>query len=126
MSCGGFVDEFRGLYEDQVFLARVCVAHAVFVSSELWDRYRQHPDSACATAARSDDAERARGTYHAWLIDFLDSRGLRETPLWEAALRARMPRDRRWHARMARAVRQTVRQLLGAGGGMVTRRGGES
>jgi glycosyltransferase involved in cell wall biosynthesis len=125
LSCGGFIDEFRGLYEDQVFLARVCIAHAVYVSSELWDRYRQHPDSACATAARSDAAERARGTYQAWLADFLDSRGLRGTPLWDAALRARMPRDRRWHARMARAVRQAARQLLGAGERTVSRRGGE-
>jgi glycosyltransferase involved in cell wall biosynthesis len=125
LSCGGFDDEFRGLYEDQVFLARVCIANAVFVSSELWDRYRQHPDSACATAARSDAAERARGTYHGWLVDFLEARGLRGTPLWDAALRAGMPRDRRWHARLARAVRQAARRLRGAGDGAVSRQDGE-
>ena len=116
VSSGGFVDEFRGLYEDQVFLARVCIGHAVYVSSELWDRYRQHPDSACATAALSDAADRAREVYFAWLVQFLVSRGLRGTPLWEAALRAREPRSRRLHARMARAVRQAARRFLGADG----------
>ena len=125
VSCGGFVDEFRGLYEDQVFLARVCIGHAVYVSSDLWDRYRQHPDSACATAARSDAADRARDAYLAWLVQFLASRGLRGTPLWDAALRAGKPRSRRWHARMARALRQAARRFLGADGDAARRIAGD-
>jgi glycosyltransferase involved in cell wall biosynthesis len=126
LESGGFVDEFRGLYEDQVFLARVCIDRAVFVSEELWDRYRQHPDSACATAARSDAAERARSAYHAWLADFLATRGYRGTPLWEAAVRARRPPDPRWHARMARAMRRALRRVVSPGTPAAPRAGNRS
>jgi glycosyltransferase involved in cell wall biosynthesis len=125
LDSGGFVDEFRGLYEDQVFLARVCVGHAVYVSSELWDRYRQHPASACAIAARSDAADRARAAYLDWLADFLASRGHQGTPLWDAALRAGEPRARRWPARMARSLRQAARRILGDGGNANRRSGRE-
>src|SRR5262249_17252961 len=39
---GGFEDSFGGMYEDQVFFAKVCLKTPVFVSSECWDRHRQH------------------------------------------------------------------------------------
>ena len=43
---GGFEDSFRGIYEDQVFFAKICLKAPVFVSGECWDRHRQHRDSA--------------------------------------------------------------------------------
>jgi len=123
LACGGFVEEFRGLYEDQAFLAKFCLDHAVYVSDEHWDRYRQHPDSACATAARSDVAERARGAYYAWLTALLESRGLRGTALWDAAIRARTPAGRRWTTRALQAVRQALRRVA-ASADAVSRTGG--
>jgi glycosyltransferase involved in cell wall biosynthesis len=110
LSSGGFVDEFRGLYEDQVFLARICIDHAVYVSDGVWDRYRQHPDSACATAAGTDAPAKARAAYHAWLIDMLKSRGMHGTAVWDAAVRAQAPPDRRWHARVLRAMRRAMQR----------------
>ncbi|HKY00723.1 MAG TPA: glycosyltransferase family A protein [Steroidobacteraceae bacterium] len=112
LACGGFVDAFRGMYEDQAFLARFCLDHAVYVSGEHWDRYRQHPDSACATAGRSDQAGRARNAYHAWLADFLQSRGMRGTPLWAAAVRAAA--GPAWPARMRQDLRRAFRRVAGA------------
>jgi len=112
LDCGGFVDEFTGLYEDQAFLARFCLENAVYVSDEQWDLYRQHPDSACATATRSEAAERARSHYHDWLARLLDSRGLSKTPLGQAAARARLPKRPRWTARVTRSLRQATRRVF--------------
>lgn len=109
---GGFVDEFAGLYEDQAFLARFCLDHAVYVSDEQWDLYRQHPDSACATAARSEAAERARSRYHDWLAALLEARGLRETPLGAAAARARRSGNPRWTGRLRKTLRQAALRLF--------------
>ena len=47
LAVNGFEDSFRLMHEDQVFLAKICLQHAVYVSNECWDWYRQHPDSAC-------------------------------------------------------------------------------
>jgi glycosyltransferase involved in cell wall biosynthesis len=112
LGCGGFVEAFRGMYEDQAFLARFCLDRPVYVSVEHWDRYRQHPDSACATAARSDQAERARVAYHAWLANFLQSRGVRDTPLWAAAARAAA--GPAWPARAQQDVRRALRRFAAA------------
>ena len=39
---GGFEEAFPGLYEDQVFFAKLYVSSATYVSSRLWARYRRH------------------------------------------------------------------------------------
>jgi len=114
-ACGGFVDEFRGLYDDQAFLARFCLDHDVFVSEERWDRYRQHADSMCAVAERSDAAAAARQAYFSWLASYLEHRGLRGTRVWDALGRALAEiHDRRWHARFARALRRVSKRVATA------------
>jgi len=42
---GEFQEAFRGMFEDQAFFAKVCLACPVYVSSRVWARYRQHPGS---------------------------------------------------------------------------------
>lgn len=54
---GAFDEQFRGMYEDQVFLFKVCLREYVFVESGSWDRYRQHPQSHSAAAQHA-------GAYH--------------------------------------------------------------
>jgi glycosyltransferase involved in cell wall biosynthesis len=39
---GGFEETFSGLYEDQVFFAKLYVNSATYVSSRYWARYRRH------------------------------------------------------------------------------------
>jgi len=66
----GFEEQFHGiyqLYEDQAFLAKVCLNHAVFVSSECWDKYRQHPDSCVSVVTRSGQKYTAGLFYLKWL-----------------------------------------------------------
>ncbi len=81
---GGFIESFRGMNDDQAFLARFCLYHDVYVAHECWDRYRQHDASLCATAARRGEVARARQHYLAWLRAFLAESGLRGTRVWDA------------------------------------------
>ncbi len=40
---GGFEDSFTGMYEDQVFWAKLYLNWSTYVSDQYWARYRQHP-----------------------------------------------------------------------------------
>lgn len=63
---GGFEAPFRGLFEDQVFFAKVHLHHPVYVSDRSWARYRQHPSSSSArSGVRTDLA--AHVGYLRWL-----------------------------------------------------------
>jgi glycosyltransferase involved in cell wall biosynthesis len=66
---GGFEERFRGLYEDQAFFAKVCLAAPVFVSAECAVRYRQHPHSHCAITLETASAVRAQ--FLRWLAEYV-------------------------------------------------------
>lgn len=83
-SCGGFVESFRGMHDDQAFLARFCLHHDVYVARECWDRYRQHEASLCALAERLGEVAAARQAYLRWLRAFLEEEGMRGTRVWDA------------------------------------------
>jgi glycosyltransferase involved in cell wall biosynthesis len=111
---GGFVDAFRSFYDDQVFLARFCLHHAVYVSDECLDRYRQHEGSTCAMGEASGEQARARPIYLAWLESWLEEQGMRDTEVWaalEVAKTADARRAVRWRARLARLLRRAARPL---------------
>jgi glycosyltransferase involved in cell wall biosynthesis len=78
---GGFEEGFRGLYEDQAFFAKVCLRTAVFVAGACWQRYRQHPDSACARAEAGGQAA-ARRRFLEWLAGHLRATGLGDAETW--------------------------------------------
>lgn len=59
---GGFDESIQHLYEDQVLLAKLCLAARVWVDDAPGELYRQHPDSSSRVAQR-------RGEYHPWLPD---------------------------------------------------------
>ncbi len=84
---GGFEEEFRGLYEDQVFYAKICLEHSVFVSSECLDNYRQHSGSICATAAEGEQELTWRRRYLTWLADYLTTRQAADEELAQALRR---------------------------------------
>jgi glycosyltransferase involved in cell wall biosynthesis len=81
---GGFEGSFRGLYEDQVLYAKVCLEHPVFVSDDCLDNYRQHAASACATAAGSEHALASRRRYLGWLRQLFAERRVTDGALLEA------------------------------------------
>ena len=93
---GGWEDAFRTLYDDQVFLAKMCLAAPVFVASGCWDKYRQHPGSTTARAVRKGLRQKfrpdpARLVFLDWLQDYLLVRDVQHPGLWRALRFARWP-----------------------------------
>jgi glycosyltransferase involved in cell wall biosynthesis len=69
----GFCDSFRGLYDDQVFHAKVAALYWIYVHDECVARYRQHRDSCCARArADGNTQRRSRHRFHSFLANQLE------------------------------------------------------
>src|SRR5262249_36632186 len=88
---GAFEKEFRGAYEDQVFLAKMFLQTRIFVTGTCSDRYRQHDGSCCAQALKTGQyhpelPHPARRTYLEWLRGYLAHEGV-DDPALLAALR---------------------------------------
>lgn len=82
---GGFEETFRGLYEDQVFSTKVCLQFPVFVASQSWYKYRQHPNSCCHTAAEQKGKEyAARLNFLNWLGQYLILQRIKDSKVWWA------------------------------------------
>ncbi len=86
---GGFEDSFRGMFEDQVFFAKVLLRAPVFVDERTWAKYRQHDNSFSARSAREHGDEAARLHFLVWF--------------WAYALSHR-PAQLAVHGRVARQI----------------------
>jgi len=84
LEAGGFNEDFRTLYEDQVFLFRFCLKFPVWVVDDVLDCYRQHPDSACNSAGRVTGDAAMRPIFLAWLQDHLVESGCKDQRFWRA------------------------------------------
>ncbi len=81
---GGFEDEFRGMYEDQVFFAKINLNAPVYVASQCWARYRQHPDNANATVPLTT-YYKIRYPFMLWLERYLIRHGFNNHPhIWRS------------------------------------------
>lgn len=107
---GGFVDEFRHIYTDQVFWARLSLVASVLYVDRCWDRYRRHAASAYATVQRRGESRAARARFLAWLDGYLDSVGGSRDPALGTALRAALRRER--YPRLFRVI-DGVRAAVG-------------
>ena len=130
-------ESFRGLFEDQVFLAKVYANEAIYVSDECLARYRMQPDSSCYVALREGTYHPARYAYLEWLEAYWTEQGLRESDVWQALQerlwRYRHPWRHRWSARTQHfkhyaewfsnassvAVRKLKRAALSRGAGSI-------
>jgi glycosyltransferase involved in cell wall biosynthesis len=107
---GGFEESFShnfNMYEDQAFLAKVCLHAKVFVAENYWDQYRLHPDSCCATTEREGRQSSVELFYLNWLERYLREQRVTDTEIWKAF------RDRTWrhaHPRLA-WIRDRARRL---------------
>jgi glycosyltransferase involved in cell wall biosynthesis len=84
MQVGGFEDEFRTLYEDQVMFFQIALHFKVIVLEEILDYYRQHSDSACHQAGLHVGDAATRPMFLAWLQKYLVENGITSTRLWKA------------------------------------------
>jgi SAM-dependent methyltransferase len=110
---GGFEDSFRGLYEDQVFCAKLCLDSSVYVAGTCWYRYRQHPDSACSRATPQESAA-ARARFLEWLDTYV--KGTAHSAAVTAAVRSEYVALRRRKTAAAPAVdfQQIARRMARA------------
>jgi glycosyltransferase involved in cell wall biosynthesis len=86
---GGFEEEFRRVYTDQAFYAKLLLETPVLVAGICWDRYRQHSDSSIQQATLAGDVHPdlphpARRRYLEWLEGHLAGRGLQGSEVWRA------------------------------------------
>jgi hypothetical protein len=130
LAVGGFEPRFRGMYEDQVFIYKLCLNASVYVESGSWDRYRQHPHSHASLArAGGDDQKRGGAPSYAafleWLADYVEARGI-DDPEVRRALDAQRAGQRRAPAvglgRLAGAARGAVGRLARSGRAGTARR----
>nr|WP_231134163.1 glycosyltransferase [Motilibacter deserti] len=71
---GGSEPEFRGMFEDQVLLAKLQLRYAAVVSGGLTARYRRHAASATSAGAAAGDYELRPGTARARFLRWLQRR----------------------------------------------------
>lgn len=72
---GGFDPEFRDLFEDQLFFAKVLLRYPTHVSDRCWARYRQHGQASSALASDAREVHRAHLRYLAALRTHLRAGG---------------------------------------------------
>ena len=83
---GGYEEDFRGLFEDQVFYSKISLKHPVFVSSQCWCKYRKHDDSCCAIAEASGENHKERIKFLDWLEQYTWEQGVND-PILRATIR---------------------------------------
>jgi hypothetical protein len=109
---GGFEERFRGLYEDQAFVAKICLTAPVFASSQCWCRYRQHPNSNSSSVDRANQDSECRLIFLSWLGGYLEKQGVTDLELQRGLQRAI------WscrHPRLDRVVTTSLEALVEVG-----------
>ena len=81
---GGFEDDFRGEYEDQVFCIKICLNFPVFASAHCWYRYRQHPDSCVLKGQRTAATHSARFCFLNWVHRYVSEQNIKDRPVSRA------------------------------------------
>jgi glycosyltransferase involved in cell wall biosynthesis len=112
LDAGLFENQFRGMHDDQVFLAKLCLRSRVFVSGNCWQRYRQHPDSCMARATALGQRHAARGRYLKWLRVYLAEQGERGGEVWKVVEEQLRPYQ--LMRRLRSGALQTARRVLPA------------
>jgi SAM-dependent methyltransferase len=72
---GGYEESFRGMHEDGIVLAKICLRWPLYASGEVWYKYRQHPDSCCNTEIAAGRDREALRAYLEWIEGYLAENG---------------------------------------------------
>ncbi|HMQ29576.1 MAG TPA: glycosyltransferase family A protein [Chloroflexaceae bacterium] len=109
---GGFVEAFRGMFEDQAFFAKVCLHAPIYVLGEHSARYRQHPGSHCHITERASGYEAAEERYLRWLAGYVERYAGRKGEEWRELRRLLGPYRPSLRRLASDARRAAARALL--------------
>ena len=98
---GGHVESFRGMHEDQAFLARMMFRHPVVVVDEILHLYRQHESSCVSTTHRAGRDLEARRSFLRWVDEEHERSGIRSMEL-RNIIRRELGTTRGWRRRLIR------------------------
>jgi glycosyltransferase involved in cell wall biosynthesis len=68
---GGFVKEFRGVIDDQVFYAKLCLNTPILAVDDCLDYYRQHSASTTALVDKEGKISSYHERYLLWLLNYI-------------------------------------------------------
>jgi glycosyltransferase involved in cell wall biosynthesis len=119
---GGFEESFRTAFDDQALLLKLYLSAPVYISSQVWDDYRQfRPGSITQQELRGEERRRHKHAFLTWAAGYLDANGFAGSPARAQAAQALLaPEFERFRApllwrakRLARPIRHLGRKLLG-------------
>jgi glycosyltransferase involved in cell wall biosynthesis len=130
LAVNGFEEAFRGCYEDQAFLSKICAQESVMLTDRCLDYYRQHAASCCAQAQDSGEYSEhlphpARERFLRWLVGYLAEQGVHDPALERLLARDLWPYEHprlyRWFVmpllvsklRLRYWIKQTRRRIEG-------------
>jgi len=113
---GGFDESIQHLYEDQVFLFKICLESPVFVEKGCWDRYRQHPNSSSQIAVKQKEyhpflPNPVRQVFLEWLENYMIQRNINNDQLWAQYHRQRWPYEHPYLSRLVSPVQYAFLRL---------------
>ncbi|MCB0628217.1 MAG: glycosyltransferase family A protein [Saprospiraceae bacterium] len=89
---GGFEDDFRNLFEDQVFVAKMSLAAPIVLLKEYLEKWRRHEGSSTYLSEKvAGEEQRMRSVYLTWLKKYLAQIGVKDTRLRLVVIKALLP-----------------------------------
>jgi len=112
---GGFEDVFHTMFEDQSFLLKAFVQYPVYLSSKVWLKYRQHPESCCALTEHDGSYAVERVRFFDWFDHYIATQHP-DPCIVKALARARLRKPQSKSAALLRRLAKGVlRRLLPPG-----------
>lgn len=109
---GGFEDEFRVIYGDQAFYAKIALEYRILPWDATWDRYRRHPGSITHRSGAVGESLYRR-QFLRWLQARADRAGVREAGLSAVVERQLWELDHPVLARLSRIPRRLRNRAIG-------------
>lgn len=89
--CGGFDDQFTGMYDDQTLLMKLYLRESAYISSRCHNRYRQRPSSLVHTSQDTGSYYRERLYFLNWLRSYLQANNINYPPVNYLLIQALQP-----------------------------------
>lgn len=120
---GGFEESYRGMYEDQAFLAKMYLRWPVYFPNRCWLNYRQHFDSCSSEIGRQGTMMQIRTKFFRWLEEYCHRAGITDPRVLTAVRQARRRhalaaalwriKPRNWPRRIREPLRKLKQKVTG-------------